>query len=113
MHEMALCQGLIDLIDDQRASDPFERVKSVVVTIGALGHVDPHALRFAFDVARHGTVAESAELEIEELPGRGWCMTCSESVELAHRGDPCPGCEGFSIIVEQGEELRLKALEVV
>lgn len=112
MHEMALCQGMLDLIDDQRAQDPFETVRRVVVEIGALGHVDPHALSFAFDVAAADTVAEKAKLEIVEIPGRGWCMDCSSRIEIAQRGDGCPNCGGFTLIMEQGEEMRLKELEV-
>ena len=112
MHEMALCQGMVDLIEEQRQLDGFATVKRVIVEIGALGHVDPHALEFAFDVGARGTSAESATLEIREIPGRGWCMDCSRSIEIAARGEGCPECGGYQLIVEQGEELRLKELEV-
>ncbi len=113
MHEMALCQGMIDLIEDQRVVNAFDRVRRVVVEIGALGHVDPHALSFAFEVVAADTAAADAELEIREIPGRGWCMDCSESVAVTARGDGCPTCGGFKLIMEQGEEMRLKELEVV
>ena len=112
MHEMAICQGMLDLIEEHRNRDAFDRVRRVIVEIGALGHVDPHALRFAFDVAAAGTLAANAALEIREIPGRGWCMDCSESIEVARRGDGCPRCGCFTLIMEQGEEMRLKELEV-
>ncbi len=113
MHEMALCHGLLDLIEDQRAAVPFARGRRVLVEVGALGHVDPHALRFAFDVVAAGTVAADAELDIHAIPGRGWCMDCSAAIALEHRGDGCPQCGGHTLIVQQGEEMRLKELEVV
>lgn len=113
MHEMALCEGLLDLIRDQQAKDGFARVRRVIVEVGALGHVEPHALDFAFAVQRDGTVAADAVLEIREVPGRAWCMDCATTIELRRRGDPCPGCGGFLLIVQQGEELRVKELEVV
>ncbi len=112
MHEMALCQGMVELIEEQRAVNGFDRVERVIVEIGVLGHVDPHALEFAFDVGARGTSAESATLEIREIPGRGWCMDCSQTIEITARGDGCPACGGYQIIVEQGEEMRLKELEV-
>ena len=96
MHEMALCQGMLDLIEDQRNHDPFNAVRKVVVEIGALGHVDPHALAFAFDVAAADTVAANAELEILEIPGRGWCMDCSESF-----WSPGPIGHGFEALIRQ------------
>jgi hydrogenase nickel incorporation protein HypA/HybF len=39
-------------------------------------------------------------------------MECSRSIEIAARGEGCPDCGGYQLIVEQGEELRLKELEV-
>ncbi len=112
MHEMALCQGMIGLIEDQREQQDFSVVRRVVVEIGALGHVDPDALAFAFDVVAADSVAAAAKLEIREIPGRGWCMDCSESIEVPRRGDGCPRCGRFMLIMEQGEEMRLKELEV-
>ena len=58
MHEVALCQSLVDIIRDQQREKGFNRVSRVFVEVGALGHVDPHALAFAFDVEVPGTVHE-------------------------------------------------------
>ena len=113
MHEVALCQSLVDIIRDQQRERGFSRVRRVIVEVGALGHVDPHALAFAFDVEARGSPADGAELEIEEIGGKAWCMDCSRLVAVARRGDACPGCGGYGMIVEQGDELRLKELEVI
>lgn len=113
MHEMALCQGMLDIIEAQRRSERFDRVRSVVVEIGALGHVDPQALAFAFEVAAVDTVAAGACLEIREVPGSGWCMDCSREIAVERRGEGCPHCGSYTVIVQQGEEMRLKELEVV
>ena len=113
MHEVALCHSLVDLIRDQQREQGFERVRRVIVEVGVLGHVDPHALEFAFEIEASASPAEGATLEIREIEGRAWCMDCSQAVTVSRRGDPCPGCDGFAMIVEQGEELRLKELEVI
>ena len=113
MHEMALCQSMLDLIEDQRGQEGFSAVNKVIVEIGSLGHVDPHALHFAFDVATVGTVAADATLHIREIPGKGWCMDCSREICVARRGDGCPHCGSFTLIMQQGDEMRLKELEVV
>ena len=88
-------------------------MRRVIVEVGVLGHVDPHALEFAFELAAQDSPAAGAELEILEIEGRAWCMDCSAAVTVTRRGDPCPGCGGFGMIVEQGDELRLKELEVL
>jgi hydrogenase nickel incorporation protein HypA/HybF len=113
MHEVALCNSLVDLIRDQQHQRGFQRVRRVIVEVGVLGHVDPHALDFAFEVEARNSPAEGAVLEIREIEGRAWCMDCSKLQSLGRRGDACPDCGGFTLIVEQGEELRLKELEVI
>ena len=113
MHEMALCQGMVELIADQQRRNGFQRVRRVIVEIGALGHVDPHALEFAFEVGARGSPAEAAVLEIHEIPGQGWCMDCSKPVAIGRRGDACPLCGGYQLVVQQGEDMRLKELEVI
>ena len=110
---MALCQSMIELIEVEQRRQAFAQVARVVVEIGALGHVDPHALEFAFEVTARGTAASDATLEIREIAGRAWCMNCAERTEIARRGDPCPHCGSHQLIVEQGEEMRLKELEVL
>ncbi len=110
---MSLCNSLVELIRDQQRQRGFERVTRVFVEVGVLGHVDAHALEFAFDVVTPGSPAAGAHLVIKEIAGAGWCMDCSKTVAVVKRGDGCPDCGGFSIIVEQGDELRLKELEVV
>ncbi|MEE4298036.1 MAG: hydrogenase maturation nickel metallochaperone HypA [Pseudomonadales bacterium] len=112
MHEMALCQGLVDLIEDEARRQGFDRVRRVIVEIGALGHVDPRALAFAFEVTVRGTRANDARLEVREIPGRAWCMACSTVVAVPARGEVCPLCGGSQLIVEGGEEMKLRELEV-
>jgi hydrogenase nickel incorporation protein HypA/HybF len=45
------------------------RITRVVLEIGKLSAVLPDAVRFCFDAASEGTVAQGAELEIIEVPG--------------------------------------------
>lgn len=110
---MSLCQGLFDIMARQQESDGFARVRRVVLEVGVLGHVEPDALRFAFDVLSPGSLAEGAVLDLVEVPARAWCMGCSQSIAIARRGEPCSACGSYQLIVEQGEELRLKELEVI
>lgn len=113
MHEMSITLSLVDLIQDEQRARGFSAVKRVIVEIGKLGHVDPHALRFAFDATTPGTAVNGAALEIREIGGAAWCMDCSRTVAIERRGDGCPLCGQHKLIVEQGDDLRLKALEVV
>lgn len=110
---MSICLSMIDLIADQQKQAGFAKVKRVVVEIGALSHVDPEALRFCFDAAARGTAVENGTLEIRQVAATAWCHDCLRTVEVAERGGACPRCNGGKLIVQEGEEMRLKELEVV
>ena len=113
MHEVAIATALIDLVREEAAAARASRVTRLVVEIGALSHVDVHALRFAVDVAARGGLAEGATLEILEPEGSAYCLDCETSVPIAARGMPCPRCGGVKLLVQGGDEMRLKEMEVV
>ena len=112
MHEMSLCQGIVDIIQERADADRFSRVTKVRLSIGALSHVDPKAISFGFDVVARGTIAEGAVLEIDQPPGQAFCMACSTTVTIPARGQPCPTCGSHQLMVVGGDELRVDELEV-
>ncbi|MBI5321879.1 hydrogenase maturation nickel metallochaperone HypA [Bradyrhizobium sp.] len=112
MHEMALCEGIIQIVEDEARRRAFSKVKVVCLEIGALSHVAPEAIRFCFEAVAARTIAQGAALEIIETPGAAWCMACSKSVEIRQRHDACPGCGSYQLQVTGGEELRVRELEV-
>ncbi|MDR3465131.1 MAG: hydrogenase maturation nickel metallochaperone HypA [Xanthobacteraceae bacterium] len=112
MHEMALCEGVIEIIETEARKQSFARVKTVWLEIGALSQVEPEAMRFCFEVVAAGSVAAEARLEIVVSPGVGWCMSCVKSVPIERRYDPCPCCGGYQLQVTAGDEMRVKELEV-
>lgn len=112
MHELALAQGIVDVIEAQARRDDFTRVARVHLSIGRLAGVEPDALEFGFASVSRGTVAEGATLQIDRPPGVASCEDCGESAELAQRGDACPGCGGYRLRVTGGDQLRVTELEV-
>ena len=112
MHEMSLAEGVLQLIEDAAREQGFARVTTVFLEIGRLSSVEPEALAFCFDAVTRGSIAEGARLEMHELPGSGWCLTCATSVAMAQRYDPCPHCGGYQVRVTGGTEMRVKELEV-
>ena len=112
MHEMSLAEGVLGVVEEAaRAHQPCT-VRTVRLEIGALAAVECEALRFAFDVVKRGSVAEAAELDIEQVPGAAWCMQCGRTVAIAGRGDPCPECGSWQLQVTGGAEMRVKELEL-
>ncbi len=112
MHEMSLCEGVVQILEEEARRQGFQRVKTVWLEIGRLSGVEVEAMRFCFDVVVRGTLAEGARLEILEIPGEGWCLDCGRTVEVQQRFDPCPACGGYRLQVTGGEQMRVKELEV-
>ena len=112
MHEMSLCEGILQVLEEQASAQGFARVNCVWLEIGALSGVEIEAMRFGFDAVMKGSLANGARLEIIRLPGRAWCMQCAKPVEVAQRYDACPDCGGVQLQVTGGDEMRIKELEV-
>ncbi len=113
MHEMALCEGVLQVLEDHAASQGFEQVKTVWLEIGELSSVEIDAMRFCFNAVMRGSIADQARLQIIETPGEAWCMQCSSKVPLHQRYDACPECGGYQLQIVAGDEMKIRELEVV
>ncbi len=112
MHEMSLAENMLQIIEESARTQNFQRVRTVVLEIGALSAVEPDAMRFCFDAVTRGSIAEGARLEILDRPGEGWCTECSKTVLLRERFGLCPECGGARVEITSGNEMRVKELEV-
>jgi len=112
MHEMSLCEGILQILEDNARKQGYRRVKTVRLEIGGLAGVEVEAMRFGFEAVMQGTLAEGASLEITEPPGEAWCMQCARTVPVKQRFDACPECGSYQLQVTGGDEMRIKELEV-
>jgi hydrogenase nickel incorporation protein HypA/HybF len=112
MHEVALAEGVMSIVEAAAARHAAARVHTVWLELGTLAHVEPEALRFCFAAVARGGVAAGATLEIERTPGAAWCMPCGGRVALARLGEACPTCGSYQLQVVQGEEMRVKEIGI-
>jgi hydrogenase nickel incorporation protein HypA/HybF len=73
--------------------------------------VVPEAMRFCFDLAVEGTVADGAELRIEQRAAAGRCRDCGAEVSLPDLILLCP-CGSADMAVTAGRELQIVSMEV-
>lgn len=112
MHEMSLCEGILQVIEDQAGQQNFSKVKQVRLEIGPLAGVELEALRFCYDVVIKNSIAEDSVLDVIQTPVTAWCMMCAEPVVVAARYDACPKCGSYQVEITGGDELRIKDMEV-
>jgi hydrogenase nickel incorporation protein HypA/HybF len=108
MHELGLAQEIVEIIAERAAE---KKVKRVILEIGKLSCVLPDSIRFCFDLCAEGTIAEGAELEILQPPGRGLCRRCGAQFPLDSLLGRC-ACGSSDVDWAGGEELKLKAVEI-
>ena len=112
MHELSVCQGLLAQVEDIAREHRRPRVTRIVVRIGPLSGVVARLLRDAFSIARTGTVASDAELELEELPVRVRCQSCGVESEAVPNRLVCGECGDWRTHLTGGDELILARLEL-
>lgn len=112
MHEMSLAESVCEIVENTARAHGARRVAVVRLEIGKLAQVEIEAMRFAFEVAKHGTLADKAQLEIVETDGSAWCMGCTQAVLIAQRGDPCPHCDSYQLQVNGGDRMRVMDIEI-
>jgi hydrogenase nickel incorporation protein HypA/HybF len=112
VHELALCQGLMAEIERVARQQQASAVQRVRVAVGALSGVEPQLLERAFHVARAGTVAGGAWLQLDVLPARVACDDCGVQAEVPANRLLCPACGTWRVRVVGGEELLLTQVEL-
>lgn len=112
MHEMSLCEGMLEILQQQASLQNYTTVKTVFLEIGKLSSVEPDAIKFAFSEVTRGSLAENATLEIIEIAGQALCLQCQKKVEINQRYDSCPLCESHQLQIINGQQMRIKELEV-
>lgn len=112
MHEMSLCEGILQVLETEAQKQDFNLVKKVWLEIGELAGVELDAMLFSFEVVTRNSLADGAKLNIINVPGSAWCMQCSDNVPVKQRFDACPECGSYQLQVTGGDEMRIKELEV-
>jgi hydrogenase nickel incorporation protein HypA/HybF len=112
MHELSVCQGLLDQVASIARQNQAIGVKRIRLQIGPLSGIEPQLLEQAFPLASAGTLAEHAELAIESLAVRVHCETCGAETEAAANRLLCGACGDWHTKLISGDELLLVSVEL-
>ena len=113
MHELAVCQALIDQVEEIALRERADQVLSIHLGIGPLSGVEPRLLEQAFSIARAGGVAAGAELLIDNLPVQVSCDQCGQTTDALPARLLCGACGNWRTRLVSGDELQLLHVELV
>ena len=68
MHELSIVASLFEIMEEKAQEKGSKKIISVKLQVGRLSGVVPELLFTAFDIFKKDTIANEAELEIEEIP---------------------------------------------
>lgn len=112
MHELSVCQSILQQIEGVVAENGAIGVHRVLVQIGPLSGVEAELLAQAFPIAIAGTVADGAELVMETLPIRVRCKSCGAESEARANRLICGDCGDWHTTLISGDEMLLASLEL-
>jgi hydrogenase nickel incorporation protein HypA/HybF len=112
MHEISIIESILEVAEEKARENNSSSVTVIKLRLGQFTAIAQEALEFAFEVARQGTLAEHARLEIEVVPMVLHCVVCDL------RPEPtgamifiCPQC-GFPLKIVSGKELQIEFIEI-
>lgn len=111
MHETAIVEGLMRILEKQAAQHGAERILRVRLKVGRLRAVEPQQLQACFEMFAEGSIAEGATLAIDALPVRARCKACGTEFEVPRFRFECPTCLGGDVTVIQGQELYIDSFD--
>ena len=112
MHELSICQALMKQLEDIAHERNAQSIAVVTVGMGPLSGVEAALLKNAYPIASAGTIAESAELIVEELPIRVKCNQCGTESEATANKLICKQCGDWRTTLISGDELMLMSVEL-
>ena len=113
MHELSLCQNIIDQLTELANAHDAVAVARIEIRVGMLSGVEAQLLRNAFTLIQAGTIAETAELITEVTAPRVACRVCGAESETSPNNLMCPVCASLDTKLIDGHELILARVELV
>ncbi len=107
MHEISVCQGIIDSLLDEFGEDGLRDVREVFLKVGVLSSVEPMVLKHVFTMMAEDSALQYATLQIESIDVYAACQYCSNEFKVDKYIFICPGCGRPSSEITHGNELHV------
>ena len=112
MHELAVCQSLMDQVEAIAMERGAKTVTSITIAMGPLSGVEAPLLKSAYPIASAGTIAHHAKLIINNIPIRVKCSQCGSESEAQPNKLVCKHCDDWRTTLVSGDEMMLMSVEL-
>jgi hydrogenase nickel incorporation protein HypA/HybF len=112
MHELAITQGLIELVLEHAKKAGAKKVLKVNIIAGELSGFVGECMQFYYEQMSKDTIAEGAKLEFKRVPTTGRCRECRKEFIIEDLNWVCPQCKSSNVQLVGGSELFVESIEV-
>lgn len=112
MHEMSIAMNVVEIADSFAKEKNASKVISVTLDIGELSGVQADAVLFCYEACALGHLAQGSRLDINNIKARALCADCGEEFFPDNPIFVCPKCEGLSVKLIAGDELKVREMEI-
>jgi hydrogenase nickel incorporation protein HypA/HybF len=112
MHEFAIAQSIVEVVEAKASECNAAHVKAVRLKIGEASGVVNDSLVFCFEMlASLEPTLAGAKLLINTMPHRAYCRHCAHEFSVENFVAQCPTCKEWSNEIASGTELQLVEME--
>lgn len=112
MHELSICQSIISQVESIAQENRAIGVSIINIQVGPLSGVEIPLLINAWTIARSGSIASNAKLEIEEMPITIKCDSCNRESSATANRMVCKHCGEWRTKLISGDEMLLRSIEL-
>jgi hydrogenase nickel incorporation protein HypA/HybF len=107
MHEVSVCQSILNTIEDEFNNDGLENIREIHLKVGMLSCIEPGLLKNVFKYIKVDGPFQKAELFVELVEVRAECENCGEKFKVEQYRFVCPKCESPVSNIIEGKELLI------
>lgn len=113
MHELAIAQGIAEVVAKSANEHRASHVTSVRLRIGEASGIVPKSLAFCFEmVASLDPLLAGVRLTVDSVPHCAYCRRCNREFAVRDFIAECPGCGEWSDKIISGTELQVLDMEI-
>ena len=113
MHELAIAQSIIDVVEARAAEYHATHVKGVRLRIGEATSIMTDSLTFCFEMlASLDPTLAGAQLSIDIVPHRARCRHSAKEFPVTNFIARCPTCQEWDAEINSGTELQILDMEI-
>ncbi len=110
MHELGVIIEVAKTVERFAEKNNLTVIDKIVLQIGEFSSMIPQYVEKCYPAAVDGTSLENTKLEIEILPGNGFCLDCKKVFNILESDYKCPECRKDNFDVLGGKEFLIKEI---